>query len=93
MEHAAIVEIGHAIAPSSLPANIRASLGYPGGTAAGTMELGLRERLNLVERQILLETLTRANGIRKQAAAMLGIDSRNMPYFLRKHRLLDGSRP
>jgi transcriptional regulator with GAF, ATPase, and Fis domain len=52
-----------------------------------------RERLMLIERQILLETLDRANGIRKRAAEMLRIDSRNMPYFLRKHHLQDKIRP
>jgi transcriptional regulator with PAS, ATPase and Fis domain len=86
IEHAAIVQAGQVIAPSSLPAALRARRG-PRADQPAT-ELGLRERLNLVERQILLETLERANGIRKRAAAMLGIDSRNMPYFLRKHRLL-----
>jgi PAS domain S-box-containing protein len=91
LEHAAIVEPGHVVRPSSLPANIRGSRGQQ--SDEGRPDLGLRERLNLAERQILVETLLRANGIKKRAAAMLGIDSRNMPYFLRKHRLLDGNAP
>jgi hypothetical protein len=33
----------------------------------------------------------RANGVKKQAAAMLRIDVRNMPCFMRKHRLVDDS--
>jgi transcriptional regulator with PAS, ATPase and Fis domain len=91
IEHAAIVETGDVIDPASLPATIRVSRGERASLSRS--ELGLRARLNLAERQILLETLMRANGIKKRAAAMLGIDSRNMPYFLRKHRLQDAARP
>ena len=91
IEHAVLVEPGTVVTPSSLPATIRV---WPGRHADQPLdELGLRARLHLAEREILLETLTRANGIKKRAAAMLGIDSRNMPYFLRKHRLQDAVRP
>ncbi|MGH8592910.1 MAG: helix-turn-helix domain-containing protein, partial [Gammaproteobacteria bacterium] len=88
MEHAVIVEKGTTILPSSLPRNLAES--YNGGEAPGcSAEPRLREKLNFLEKQILLETLSRANGIKKQAAVMLGIDPRNMPYLLRKHRLRD----
>ena len=53
-------------------------------------DLGLREKLNLLERRILLDTLFRANWIKKQAAAMLQIDVRNLPYLLHKHNLSEG---
>jgi transcriptional regulator with GAF, ATPase, and Fis domain len=88
MEHAVIVEAGAAIDPASLPASIRKSRDAEEGIPFSA-DLNLRERLLLAERQILLDTLMRANGIRKRAAEMLGIDSRNMPYFLKKHRLQD----
>jgi transcriptional regulator with PAS, ATPase and Fis domain len=88
IEHATIVETGCVVLPASLPASIR-SMGVESSDDSGCA-LGLRERLTLAERQILLDTLRRSNGIKKRAAEMLGIDSRNMPYFLRKHRLQDG---
>jgi transcriptional regulator with PAS, ATPase and Fis domain len=91
LEHAAVVEKGSVLTPSSLPASIRAIHEQPADQLRS--DLGLRERLNLAEKQILLDTLQRANGIKKRAAAMLGIDSRNMPYFLRKHRLQAAVRP
>ena len=91
IEHAVLVELGTVVTPTSLPATIRLWRG--GHDDQPRSELGLRAQLNLAERQILLETLTRANGIKKRAAAMLGIDSRNMPYFLRKHQLQDAVRP
>lgn len=89
MEHAVIVEKGTTLSPSSLPRNLAK---YHEGEDASkhSAEVGLREKLNLLEKHILLETLLRANGIKKQAALMLGIDPRNMPYLLRKHHLRDG---
>jgi two-component system, NtrC family, response regulator AtoC len=85
VEHAVIVQTGQVILPSSLPMNLAKSCDG-GGTPERSTELGLRKQLNLLEKQILLDTLLRAHGIKKQAAAMLGIDPRNMPYLLRKHR-------
>jgi PAS domain S-box-containing protein len=92
IEHAAIVETGPVIMGDSLPAALRKS-GAGAETDSEPADLGLRERLMRAERQILLDTLARANGVRKRAAEMLGIDSRNMPYFLRKHRLQDELQP
>ena len=84
IEHAVIVEKGSVISPASLPMNFTRSRAENDSQAA---ELGLRDKLNLCEKQILLKTLLRAKWIKKQAAAMLGIDPRNLPYLLRKHRL------
>ena len=47
----------------------------------------MRTRLSAVEREIVLEALKRSNGVRKEAARLLGIDPRNLPYYLRKHDL------
>lgn len=91
MEHAVIVEKGQDILPSSLPGNLAKS--HEEKACECSANAGLRERLNLLEKQILLESLLRTNGIKKQAAIMLGIDPRNMPYLLRKHHLHDGLRP
>ena len=91
VEHAVIVEKGPAILPSSLPMNLIKSRDGT-ETPETSSDLGLREKLNLLEKEILLDTLLRANGIKKQAADMLGIDPRNMPYLLRKHQLHDGLR-
>jgi PAS domain S-box-containing protein len=91
MEHAVIVEKGQDILPSSLPSNLAKS--HDEKACECSAKPGLRERLNLLEKQILLDSLLRTNGIKKQAAIMLGIDPRNMPYLLRKHHLDGGLRP
>jgi two-component system, NtrC family, response regulator AtoC len=83
IEHAAIVEKGKSILPSSLPSNISKANTENHEVKA----LVMREKLLLLERQILLETLQRSENIKKNAAVMLGIDPRNLPYLLRKHHL------
>ena len=86
IEHAIIVEKGPVILPSSLPMNLVKS--RPARDVSGlSAEMGLREKLILLERQILLDTLLQAHGVKKNTAAMLGIDARNLPYLLRKHRV------
>jgi transcriptional regulator with GAF, ATPase, and Fis domain len=50
-------------------------------------ELNLRESLNRLERELLLEAQRRAGGVRKAAAHLLGIDPRNLAYYLHKHGL------
>ena len=92
VEHAVIVEKGSVILPSSLPMNLSKSNGADPDPELAA-ELGLREKLNLLERQILLDTLFRANWIKKHAAALLKIDARNLPYLLHKHHLSEGSHP
>jgi PAS domain S-box-containing protein len=86
VEHAVIIEKGPVMLPSSLPMNLSKSRGADPDPEFSA-ELGLREKLNFLEKQILLDTLFRANWIKKQAAAMLRIDARNLPYLMHKHDL------
>ena len=90
IEHAVIVEDGSTILPDSLPMNLKRSRDMNDGGPL-SMEPGLRDKLNALEKQILMDALVRANGIKKHAALMLGIDARNLPYLLRKHHLDDGA--
>jgi DNA-binding NtrC family response regulator len=57
------------------------------GAPLGERELNLREALNGLERELLLEAHRRAGGVRKEAARLLGIDPRNLSYYMRKHHL------
>ncbi|GJM22752.1 MAG: acetoacetate metabolism regulatory protein AtoC [Planctomycetota bacterium] len=54
-------------------------------------DLHLRSRLEALEAEILSEALKKCAGVRKDAAALLGIDARNMGYYLRKHDLQDAA--
>jgi DNA-binding NtrC family response regulator len=50
-------------------------------------DLNLRDALGRAERELLVEALRRARQVRKDAAQLLGIDPRNLSYYLRKHAL------
>ena len=92
IEHSVIVESGTLVQPGSLPANLT----KPSGTGHDTVlpaELNLRDKLHVLEKQILIEALARANWVKKRAADMLGIDPRNLPYLLRKHHLDEKTTP
>jgi two-component system, NtrC family, response regulator PilR len=50
-------------------------------------ELNLRTALTRIERDLVREAVRRSGGVRKEAARLLGIDARNLGYYLRKHHL------
>jgi transcriptional regulator with GAF, ATPase, and Fis domain len=61
----------------------------PGADAAAAVgqDLNLREALNRLEQELVVEALRRSSGVRKEAAHLLGIDPRNLSYYMRKHGL------
>jgi len=68
-----------------------ASAGDAPETSASGGDLNLRDALTRLERDLLLEAQRRSGGVRKEAARMLGIDPRNLAYYLRKHGLADSA--
>ncbi len=83
MEYAALVARGGRILPENLPSQIDGGNGEPHDRDDGT----LRERMQRFERRVVLEAFERAGGVRKDVAKILGIDPRNVSYFLRKHNI------
>jgi transcriptional regulator with GAF, ATPase, and Fis domain len=53
--------------------------------AAAGDDLNLRSAIGRTERSVVLEAVRRSAGVRKEAARLLGIDQRNLGYYLRKH--------
>ena len=86
VEHAAIVEKSALILPESLPNSVTKSSLSKDDANGGALN-GLREKLNALEKQIILDTLRQTRGVKKDTATLLGIDPRNLPYLLRKHRV------
>jgi two-component system response regulator AtoC len=68
----------------------------PGAAAPATQQqpppgdLNLRNALTRLECEVLTEALKRSGGVRKKAAQLLGIDPRNLAYYLKKHDLDPG---
>ncbi len=82
MERAVLLERGDRILPSSLPFVSR-----PEPKTGTRRDLNLRSVLAAEERRTLMEALEQSHGVRREAARLLGIDARNLGYFLRKHGL------
>jgi DNA-binding NtrC family response regulator len=82
IERAVLLEKGDKILPSSLPISPRL-----GKNLNEARDLNLRAALAAEERRTLIEALERANGMKREAARLLGVDARNLGYFLRKHGL------
>jgi len=81
LERALILNPGDELSLPDLP-HKRAAKAQPTGTP---VDLNLRAVLAQREREVLVTALRRSAGVRKEAARLLGIDQRNLPYYLRKH--------
>jgi len=80
IERGVVLEGSERLRRRSLPEEVRRA------DAAGP-PLDLRSSLLAEERRLLETALERAGGVRRRAAEMLGIDERNVSYFLKKHGL------
>jgi transcriptional regulator with PAS, ATPase and Fis domain len=87
IEHAVIIENSDMIQLQSLPHHIfKRSLDYPSDEIE---DFNLKRRLKTYERQLILKALNKADWVKCRAAKLLGIDQRNLSYFIRKHHILD----
>jgi two-component system, NtrC family, response regulator AtoC len=59
----------------------------PLSTSAAPDDCNLRRNLDQLEKQLVLRALELSGGRKKDAAQLLGIDPRNLGYYLRKHAL------
>jgi transcriptional regulator with PAS, ATPase and Fis domain len=76
LEYAIILEKGQSLSAASLPDKLKSETNE---------NCSLKSRLEFAERQIILEALCITNGVKNRAASLLGIDRRNLSYFLHKH--------
>jgi transcriptional regulator with PAS, ATPase and Fis domain len=61
----------------------------PAGKQINEESLKLKDRLRLLERQLIVKALDKTNWKKKVACNLLGIDQRNLTYFLKKHHIID----
>jgi transcriptional regulator with GAF, ATPase, and Fis domain len=81
IDYAVLVAKGNVLGLGDLPASVVPR--DPGEPCAEG--LTLKERMLHHEKAIILEAMKRSGGVRKNAARILGIDPRNLNYFLNKH--------
>jgi DNA-binding NtrC family response regulator len=89
IERGLLLERSERLTPESLPFHLRQPGEAPraGGDAQLT-DLNLRANLVHLERRLLEAALARSGGVRRDAARLLGVDERNLAYFLKKHGLM-----
>ena len=91
VERGLLLEPSDQLSVASLPADLRAGLAPGVAPAAGGDDGGdlhLRDRLRREEKRLLLTALERSGGVKREAARLLGVDERNLAYYLRKHDLM-----
>jgi two-component system response regulator PilR (NtrC family) len=92
MERAVALERTPAVLPESLPEAVReAGNGSAASAAAASaddlLEAGfdLEQHVQGIEREYIAEALRRANGVKKNAAELLGLSFRQFRYLLKKY--------
>ena len=83
IERALILYPGESLTSLDLPPVQNLALPQPAPAGAG--DLNLRSALGRHESELIVEALRRSGGVRKEAARLLGIDQRNLGYYMRKH--------
>ena len=85
IERALILDPGATLGSLDLPPVN--GLAAPSATAAAPDgdDLNIRSAVARREKEVVIEALRRSKGVRKEAARLLGIDQRNLAYYLRKH--------
>ena len=60
-------------------------LGTQAATEEEDLDLNIRKRVDSLERRLISTALKRAEGRKRDAALLLGVDPKNLGYYLRKH--------
>jgi transcriptional regulator with PAS, ATPase and Fis domain len=87
IEHAVIIENTNIIKLHSLPHHIQHN--SCNNSLSNAEDFNLKRRLTTYERQLILRALIKSDWVKSRAAQLLGIDQRNLCYFIRKHHLLE----
>jgi two-component system response regulator AtoC len=82
LERALILNPGRTLTSLDLPPGHGMATTPPPGVSE---ESSLRSALAAREKEVVLDALRKSGGVRKEAARLLGIDQRNLGYYLHKH--------
>ena len=90
MERAWILSAGRPVDAPLIHSILSASRMEESDEEAGAGDLHIRRRVDALERKLIADALARSGGKRREAASLLGIDPKNMGYYLRKHGMVEG---
>jgi two-component system NtrC family response regulator len=88
IERAGVLAEGEIIKAGDLPPEVQL-VSPPAESNGESAELGLTERLEMLERDIIKKTLDETSGNQTQAARMLRLHRSSLQYKMRKYGLLD----
>ncbi len=93
IERGVLLEKTTQLLPTSLPFSSNAQVRKPEGPVTEPPPtLNLREAVASAEQRVLTEALRLSSGVRREASRLLGIDERNLAYFLKKHGLMPATK-
>jgi two-component system response regulator PilR (NtrC family) len=96
IERAVALERTPAVLPDSLPEAVRAASGVSTAAAAAAQPaddlalnggFDLEQHVQGIEREYIMEALRRSNGVKKNAAELLGLSFRQFRYLLKKYNI------
>lgn len=96
IENAMIIESKDKICQETLPLHIRENQRHVSSAPESiqldkkllTKDLNLRNQLLTYERILILNALDRSKWVKSRTAKLLGIDRRNLGYFMKKHHIM-----
>ncbi len=87
LERAALLSEGAPL-DAALLRDVLEIRGTPGAVPA-EIRFNLRRNIDALERDLVLRAIARTHGHKREACDLLGIDARNLGYYLRKHKIGD----
>jgi DNA-binding NtrC family response regulator len=91
IERATILADSHMPSPEVFRAVLSTSHGSLSKDAKDDGDLQIRSRVEKLEKKLILEALEQTDGRKRDACVLLGIDPKNLSYYMRKHELSDPS--
>ena len=82
IERAVVLATGHVLTEQSI-----SLLGATSAPTSGLPSTRLHQNLEWVERETIRRALEQANGVKKDAAELMGISQRALSYYLAKYRI------
>jgi transcriptional regulator with PAS, ATPase and Fis domain len=87
IESAAVIAENGYIEPAQLPGQITAAFNTDSKEVSLAVNLPLDERINEIEKSMIIEALRKTGGVQVRATELLGINQRSLWHRIKKHKI------